>query len=47
MPADDVGGIGEIRRRPFGWKIDDVPGVEYSIISTVPMDEKGNLLRLE
>lgn len=46
IPANDVGKIRKFYNDLFGWKIDDIPGMEYSIISTVPMDEKGNLLRL-
>ncbi len=45
IPANDVEKIRKFYTDLFGWKIEKIPNMEYSIIETVPMDEKGNLLR--
>lgn len=45
IPANDVEKIRKFYVDLFGWKIDKLPNMEYSIISTVPMNEKGNLIR--
>ena len=45
IPANDVEKIRRFYIDLFGWKIDKLPNMEYSIIETVPMDEKGNSIR--
>jgi len=46
IPANDVEKIKTFYTSLFGWKIEKVPGgMEYYVITTVPVDEKGNLLR--
>jgi predicted enzyme related to lactoylglutathione lyase len=45
IPADDVEKIIKFYTSLFGWKTEKVPDMEYYAVSTVPMDEKGNLLR--
>lgn len=46
IPANYVEKIKTFYTSLFGWKIEKVPGgMEYYVITTVPVDEKGNLLR--
>ena len=46
IPADDVKKLGNFYAKLFGWKIIKMPGpTEYWGIQTVPVDEKGMLLR--
>jgi predicted enzyme related to lactoylglutathione lyase len=46
IPANDVEKIRSFYFDLFGWKINKLSGyTEYYNIETVPMDEKGNLLR--
>lgn len=45
IPANDVEKMRKFYSEIFGWKIEKVPDMEYYSITTVPMDEKGNLLR--
>jgi len=46
IPPNDVEKIKTFYTSLFGWKIEKVPGgMEYYVITTVPVDEKGNLLR--
>jgi predicted enzyme related to lactoylglutathione lyase len=45
IPANDVEKVKKFYSDLFGWKIDKLPDMEYYSITTVPMDEKGNLLR--
>ena len=45
IPAGDVEKIIKFYTALFGWKTEKVPDMEYYVVSTVPMDERGNLLR--
>jgi len=45
IPANDVEKIKKFYSDLFGWKIEKLGNMEYYSITTVPMDEKGNLLR--
>ena len=46
IPADDVEKLNTFYGKLFGWKIVKMPGpAEYRGIQTVPVDEKGMLLR--
>jgi predicted enzyme related to lactoylglutathione lyase len=45
IPANDVEKTRKFYQDLFGWKIEKVPNMEYFMVETVPMDEKGNLLR--
>ncbi len=45
IPANDPEKLRKFYSELFGWKIQKYPEMEYSLIETVPMDEKGNLLR--
>lgn len=41
IPADDVARAGEFYRTAFGWNLAEVPGMDYTIVTTVPTDERG------
>ena len=46
IPADDVEKLKKFYSGLFGWKIEKTAGpVEYWMIETVPVDEKGNAVR--
>ncbi len=45
IPANDVEKIKKFYSDLFGWKIEKLATMEYYSVTTVPMDEKGNLLR--
>ncbi|HEY9757739.1 MAG TPA: VOC family protein [Oculatellaceae cyanobacterium] len=45
IPANDVEKVKKFYSDLFGWKIEKLPTMEYYSVTTVPMDEKGNLLR--
>jgi uncharacterized protein len=45
IPANDVEKLNKFYSDLFNWKIEKLGGMEYYAITTVPMDEKGNLLR--
>ena len=45
IPANDVEKIKKFYSDLFDWKIEKLGNMEYYAITTVPMDEKGNLLR--
>jgi uncharacterized protein len=45
IPASDVEKVKKFYVDLFGWKIEKTPNMEYYMVETVPMDEKGNLLR--
>ena len=46
VPADDVEKLRQFYSTLFGWKIEKTPGpVDYWMINTVPVDEKGMPLR--
>lgn len=41
IPADSVERAQEFYRRAFGWNINSVPGMGYSMLGTTPSDENG------
>ncbi len=47
IPANNVEKLKAFYGNVFGWKIEKVPNMEmeYFLVSTVPTDEKGNLIR--
>jgi predicted enzyme related to lactoylglutathione lyase len=46
IPADNVEELKKFYSGLFGWKIEKTPGpMEYWMIETVPVDEKGNTVR--
>jgi predicted enzyme related to lactoylglutathione lyase len=46
IPADDVERLRKFYATVFGWKIEKLPGPsEYWTITTVPVNEKGELVR--
>ena len=46
IPANDVEKLKQFYSKLFGWKIEKAPGpIEYWLIGTVPVDEKGMTLR--
>jgi predicted enzyme related to lactoylglutathione lyase len=46
IPADDVEKLSKFYTKLFGWKIKKTPGpVDYWMIATVPVDEKGMPIR--
>jgi uncharacterized protein len=40
IPADDLQRAKKFYSSAFGWKTEDVPGMEYSMVHTVATDEK-------
>jgi predicted enzyme related to lactoylglutathione lyase len=42
IPADNEARARKFYSSLFGWKIDEVPGMSYSMVSTGAVDEKGN-----
>lgn len=40
IPADDVGRAKEFYGSIFGWELDDVPGMDYTMVRTVAVDEQ-------
>ncbi len=43
ISADSPGKLKRFYEKIFGWKIEKLPGsIEYWMINTVPVDEKGN-----
>jgi predicted enzyme related to lactoylglutathione lyase len=43
IPADDLDKMKGFYTEVFGWKLIDVPEMQYVLIQTVPTDEKGML----
>lgn len=41
IPADDVGRAAEFYRSAFGWQLDSMPSMEYTIVRTAPTNEQG------
>lgn len=39
IPADDVARAKDFYGPIFGWELNDVPGMDYTLIHTVPIDE--------
>lgn len=47
IPADDVARATEFYRSIFGWDLQAVPNMDYTMIRTVPVDEQqGNTMGL-
>jgi predicted enzyme related to lactoylglutathione lyase len=40
IPADDLGRAKAFYASAFGWEIEDVPGMDYTFVRTVPVDER-------
>jgi predicted enzyme related to lactoylglutathione lyase len=40
IPADDVGRAKEFYGSIFGWQLDDMEGMDYTIVRTVAVDEQ-------
>jgi predicted enzyme related to lactoylglutathione lyase len=40
IPADDVERAKGFYGSIFGWQLDDVPGLDYTIVRTVDVDER-------
>jgi predicted enzyme related to lactoylglutathione lyase len=41
VPADDVARAQGFYRDAFGWTMNDIPGMNYSLVSTTPVDDSG------
>ncbi|HEX2259869.1 MAG TPA: VOC family protein [Actinomycetota bacterium] len=41
IPADDVERAQNFYSKAFGWRIDSMPGMEYTMVQTTPSDETG------
>lgn len=41
IPADDLARAQGFYREAFGWKINAMPEMQYTIVNTVPTDDKG------
>lgn len=41
IPADDPERARKFYATTFGWKLNPVPGMDYTMVSTGPVDEKG------
>ena len=41
IPVDDFERAQKFYKNVFGWKMESLPGIEYSMIGTAPVDEKG------
>ena len=41
VPADDVGRASEFYGNVFGWNINTIPGMNYTLVSTTDSDERG------
>jgi len=41
IPADDVDRAGNFYRQAFGWDVNAMPGMPYTIVSTTETDEQG------
>ena len=41
IPADDPGRARRFYTDVFGWKMNEMSGMEYTMVSTGPVDEKG------
>jgi predicted enzyme related to lactoylglutathione lyase len=40
IPVDDMNRAKDFYKKIFGWEINDIPEMEYSLVTTVPTDEK-------
>ena len=41
IPVDDLERAQKFYKNVFGWKMESLPGIEYIMIGTTPVDEKG------
>jgi uncharacterized protein len=41
IPADNTERARKFYATAFGWKVNSVPGMDYTMVSTGPVDEKG------
>lgn len=41
IPADDVGRAQGFYRDAFGWDVNPMPGMDYTILGTAPTDDQG------
>jgi len=41
IPADDVARAQAFYREAFGWQVNEVPGMNYTLVSTTETDENG------
>ena len=41
IPADDVERAEEFYRTAFGWNVQSMPGMGYTMVSTTPTDDQG------
>ena len=41
LPADDPARARKFYSSIFGWKMNEMPGMDYTMVSTGPVDEKG------
>lgn len=44
IPADDVARASSFYNKVFGWKVNPVPNMDYTIFHTGPTDEKNRML---
>jgi predicted enzyme related to lactoylglutathione lyase len=42
IPADDVGRAEEFYRSTFGWNLNAMPDMGYTMVSTTPTDDQGS-----
>jgi predicted enzyme related to lactoylglutathione lyase len=42
LPADDLERARDFYRDTFGWALNTIPQMGYTLVSTTPMDEQGN-----
>lgn len=45
IPVNDVKRAQDFYGRIFGWKINDIPNMDYTIVHTGPTDEKAGMLK--
>lgn len=45
IPVNDVKRAQDFYGRIFGWKINEIPNMDYTILHTGPTDEKTNMLK--
>jgi predicted enzyme related to lactoylglutathione lyase len=41
IPSDDIERARKFYKNVFGWKMDSMPDMEYTLIGTTPVDENG------
>lgn len=41
IPADDVARAQAFYRQAFGWRLEAMPGLDYTMVRTTPTDEQG------